>query len=96
MIRSGTDKCLGCRNTDEGYLDSGRFLDHIGIKYEFSFTVKVTAYIWEFSLFCKIHESIHSVIKFVIAGDGNIIMKIIHKVDYGFAFGDGSYRLALY
>ena len=66
------------------------FLDDVGLEDQFTFLVEVTAEVGEFSFLCQGKKAIHTIVKLMVAGNGEIITDSIHDIDDAFTGGHGA------
>ncbi len=79
----GGNKCLRCGDADKGDCFSVRFHDFIRFENELARACigEIAAVIAAFQIFGQFEEIAHAVIEFMIAGDGEIVIGDIHKLD---------------
>ena len=86
----GIGRGQGLRRCDayKGDLFSGRLYDLVGLEHQLSFFIKIAADIGIFRLVRQFQEPVCSIIEFMIAGNGHIVVHGIHQVDHCFALAD--------
>ena len=95
ILRCGGGERLRRGYTHKRDLDTIKFLNHIGIKYQLAFFVEVAADVRELRHVSQLEEALHAIVEFMVAGDGNIVVHVIHQLDIHFARGHGAQRLTL-
>ena len=81
---------LGGRHADECDLHALNFLDHIGIEHQLAVLVEVGAEVGKVSHFRQFKETVHAIVKFMVARDGHVVAHVVHQADDGFARGHGA------
>ena len=95
ILGGGGTKRHGCCDADESDLHAVKLLDDVGLEDQFAFLVEVAADIGERSLSGQFKETVHAVVKFMVAGDRDIVTDGVHDIDERFAGGHRADRFAL-
>ena len=77
-------------------LHTVKFLNYIGLEYQFVVVCKISAYIREVRLLSKLKKALHTIVELVVARYRNVIANLVHKVYVDFAGRHCAYRLTLY
>ena len=96
ILRRGGRQCLRCCHTDKGNLDIIELLDDVRVKDQFSFFIEVAADVGELCHLCQFQETVHAIIKLMIAGDRDLISHFIHQFDAFFTGRHCSQGFTLY
>ena len=92
--RGGGDG-LGSGDTHKGDLHTIEFLHEIGGKHQLAVLIEVGADVGEAGFFRQLQEPIHTVVKLMVAGDGQVVAHGVHQVNERLAGGHGADGLSL-
>ena len=93
--RCGTGQRLRRSHADKAKLLPGQLADHIGLEDQLALVVEVAADIRKVCLFRQLEETLHAVVKLMVAGDGDAVAHVVHQFDQRVALGHRTDRLAL-